>query len=119
LRHALGTGEHLGMVLGGQHLSQLDQSADRQPACRELTGDRREQSYEPSHFGSPERRGLGKPELANAVIEQRCISQLPIELPFGKAGQLDDELDDEVPLAPNQIGEAAVEIACGGRFHSD
>jgi hypothetical protein len=25
----------------------------------------------------------------------------------GKAGQLDNELDDEMPLTPNQVGEAA------------
>src|ERR1700737_3903730 len=106
------------MVLVGQHLSQLDQSADRQPACSELIGDRREQSNEASHLGPSECRGLGKPQLANAVIEERGISELAVKLPFGKAGQLDDELDDEVPLAPNQVGEAAVEIACGGRFHS-
>src|SRR6266852_1781883 len=39
--------------------------------------------------------------------------------PLGKAGHLDDELDYQMPLAPNQVGEAAVEIARGGRFHSN
>jgi hypothetical protein len=119
LRHALGAREHLCLVLWGQRLSQFDQGADRQPARRELIGNRREPLDEPGYFGSPERRGLGKPELANAVIEQRCISKLPIELPFGKPSQLDDEFDDEVPLPPNQIGETTVDIARRGRFHSN
>jgi hypothetical protein len=42
-----------------------------------------------------------------------------MELPLRKACQLDDELDYQVPLAPSQVGEAAVEIARGGRFHGD
>jgi hypothetical protein len=28
-------------------------------------------------------------------------------------------LDYQMPLAPNQVGEAAVEIARGDRFHGD
>jgi hypothetical protein len=40
LRLALGPKEHLGMVLVGQHVSQLDQRANRQPACCEGIRDR-------------------------------------------------------------------------------
>src|SRR5258708_4648986 len=119
LRLALGPADHLGMVLFGQHLSQLDQSADRQPAFCESIHDRRKPRDETSHFRSPERRGLRKPELPNAIIEERSVSELAIELPLGEAGQLDDELDYQVPLAPNQLGEAAVEIARGVQFHSN
>jgi hypothetical protein len=49
--------------------------------------------------------------LADAVVEERGISELAVEPPLRKAGQLDDELDYQMPLAPNQVGEAAVEIA--------
>jgi hypothetical protein len=49
-------------------------------------------------------------ELANAIVEERSVSEFAIELPLGKAGQLDDELDYQMPLASNQVGEAAVEI---------
>ena len=42
-----------------------------------------------------------------------------MELAFGKARQLDDELDDEMPLAPDQVGEAAVEITRSIRFHTN
>jgi hypothetical protein len=107
------------MVLLGQHLSQLDHRADRQPAFCELARDNREPCDETSHFRSPECRGLREPELANAVIEKRGVSALAIELPLGEAGQLDDELDYQMPLAANQVGEAAVEIMRGGRFHSN
>jgi hypothetical protein len=54
-----------------------------------------------------------------SISEERGVSELAIELPFRKAGQLDDELDYQMPLAPNQVSEAAVEIARGGRFHSN
>src|SRR5258708_10899641 len=107
------------MVLLGQHLSQLDQSADRQPAFRELIRDDREPRDETGRLRSPEGGRLREPELANAVIEERRVSELAIELPLGKAGQLDDELDYEMPLVPNQVGEAAVEIARSGRFHGN
>jgi hypothetical protein len=57
--------------------------------------------------------------LPKAIIEERSVSELAIELPLGEVGQLDDELDYEVPLAPNQLGEAAAEIARGVRFHGN
>jgi hypothetical protein len=84
-----------------------------------LIRDHREPRDETSHFRSPECRRLREPELANAVIEERGVSELAIELLLGKAGQLDDELDYEMSLAPNQVGEAAVNIARGGRFHNN
>lgn len=119
LRLALGPGEHPGMVLLGQHLSQLDQSANRQPAVCQSIRDDRKPREETGHFRSPECRGLRKPQLANTVIEERSVSELAIEPPLGKASQLDDELDYQVPLPPNQVGKAAVEITRGGRFHEN
>jgi hypothetical protein len=52
-------------------------------------------------------------------MKERSVSKLAIALQPGKARQLDDELDYQVPLVPNQVGEAAVEIVRGGRFHSN
>src|ERR1700674_975139 len=119
LRLSLSPGEHPGMVLFCQHLSKLDQGADRQPAFRQSIGDDGEPRDQASRFRSPEGRGLRKPELADAVIKQRSVAELSIELPLRKASQLDDELDCQMPLPPNQVGEAAVEVARGGRFHSN
>src|SRR5207302_4063927 len=119
LRLVHGPGEHLGMVLLGQDLSQLHQDPNRQPASCELIRDDREPRDETSHFRSPECRGLRKPQLANAVIEERRISELAVELPSREAGQLDDKSDYEMPLAPNQVCEAAVDITRGGRFHNN
>src|SRR5438270_12051219 len=107
------------MVILGQDLSQLHQDANRQPASCELFHDDRKPRDETSHFRSPECRGVRKPQLTNAIIEGRRISELAVELPSREAGQLDNKLDYEMPLAPNQVCEAAVDITRGGRFHSN
>src|SRR5258708_7277854 len=58
-------------------------------------------------------------ELGSTSLFYYWVRQLGLELPLGKAGQLDDELDYQMPLAPNQVGEAAVEITRGDRFHGN